>query len=103
MHRRGGPNVAIAFGPGRPLTAQLRAVESPGGPVSGADRRKRDSTHSTSSFSRRSSFFRASLSKASILSIRLLAVFASMSLRFTLPVVANSTAMPQRLGRSGGR
>ena len=35
MHRRGGPNVAIAFGPGGPLTAQLRAVESPGGPVSG--------------------------------------------------------------------
>ena len=44
MHRRGGPNVAIAFGPGRPLTAQLRAVESPGGQVSGADRRKRDSS-----------------------------------------------------------
>ena len=42
MHRRGGPNVAIAFGPGGPLTAQLRAVESPGGPVSGGDRRKRD-------------------------------------------------------------
>ena len=43
MHRRGGPNVAIAFDPGGPLTAQLRAVESPGGPVSGGDRRKRDS------------------------------------------------------------
>ena len=42
MHRRGGPNVAIAFGPGGPLTAQLRAVESPGEPVSGGDRRKRD-------------------------------------------------------------
>ena len=25
MHRRGGPNVAIAFGPGGPLTAQLCA------------------------------------------------------------------------------
>ena len=45
MHRRGGPNVAIAFGPGGPLTAQLRAVESPGGPVSGGDRRKRDRAH----------------------------------------------------------
>ena len=33
MRRRGGPNVAIAFGPGGPLTAQLRAVESPGGTV----------------------------------------------------------------------
>ena len=45
MHRRGGPNVAIAFGPGGSLTAQLRAVESPGGPVSGGggDHRKRDS------------------------------------------------------------
>ena len=33
MHRRGGLNVAIAFGPGGPpLTVQLRAVESPGGP-----------------------------------------------------------------------
>ena len=42
MRRRGGPNVAIAFGPGGPLTAQLRVVESPGGPVSGGDRRKRD-------------------------------------------------------------
>ena len=44
MHHRGGPNVAIAFGPGGPLTAQLRVVESPGGPVSGGDRRKCDST-----------------------------------------------------------
>ena len=35
MRRRGGPHVAIALGPGEPLTAQLRAVVSPGGPVSG--------------------------------------------------------------------
>ena len=49
MRRRGGPNVAIAFGPGGPLTAQLRAVESPGGPVSGGDRRKRDRASNFSS------------------------------------------------------
>ena len=48
MRRRGGPNVAIAFGPGGPRTAQLRVVESPGGPVSGGDRRKRDRSEFTS-------------------------------------------------------
>ena len=47
MHRRGGPNVAIAFGPGGPLMAHLRAVDSSGGPVSWGDRRKRDSTTAT--------------------------------------------------------
>ena len=31
MRRRGGPNVVIAFSPMGPLTAQLRAVDSPGG------------------------------------------------------------------------
>ena len=35
MRRAGGPNIAIIFGPGGPLTAQLRAADSPGGPVLG--------------------------------------------------------------------
>ena len=46
MHCRGGPHVAIAFGPGGPLTAQLRAVDSlgrgGGGTSFRGDRRKHD-------------------------------------------------------------
>ena len=34
MRHGGGPYVAITFGPGGPLTAQLCTVDSPGGPVS---------------------------------------------------------------------
>ena len=43
MRRRGGPHVVTAFGPGGPLTALLLAVDSPGGPLSGGDHRKRES------------------------------------------------------------
>ena len=45
MRRGGGPYVAINLGPGGPLKALVRAVDSPGGPVSWGDRRKCDSTH----------------------------------------------------------